>query len=53
MSFICHTHNYTEYNQQWNVFWIGSRFEPPTSGYKSDTLSIRAKTAPDKHQTSP
>ncbi len=20
MSFICHKHNYTEYNQQWNVF---------------------------------
>ncbi len=20
MSFICHIHNYTEYNQQWNVF---------------------------------
>ncbi len=20
MSFICHMHNYTEYNQQWNVF---------------------------------
>ncbi len=25
MSFICHIHNYTEYNQQWNVF---SAFEP-------------------------
>ncbi len=25
MSFICHIHNYTEYNQQWNVF---SEFNP-------------------------
>ncbi len=25
MSFICHIHNYTEYNQQWNVF---SAFNP-------------------------
>ncbi len=25
MSFICHIHNYTEYNQQWNVF---SAFKP-------------------------
>ncbi len=23
--FICHIHNYTEYNQQWNVF---SAFNP-------------------------
>ncbi len=81
MSFICHIHNYTEYNQQWNVFSAfnpseythdaaapgeqlgvrclaqGShlsrgqflpepRFEPTTSGYKSDDLSIRATTAP-------
>ncbi len=22
MSFICHIHNYTEYNQQWNVFSV-------------------------------
>ncbi len=122
MSFICHIHNYTDYNQLWNVFpafgWVkcrehisllvilciivyvtniahlslififiiilqvhthleqwaadtaapgeqlevrclaqGShlsrgpflpepRFEPTTSGYKSNTLSIRATTAP-------
>ncbi len=81
MSFICHIHNYTEYNQQWNVFsvfnpnahtWsrgqsgeqLGVRclaqgshlsrghflpepgFEPTTSGYKSNALSIRATTAP-------
>ncbi len=87
MSFICHIHNNTEYNQQWNVFsafnpskhshleqwaadtaapgeqlgvWclaLGShlsrgqylpelRFEPTTSGYKSNALSIRATTAP-------
>ncbi len=85
MSFICHIHNYTEYNQQWNVFsafnpskcthleqWAADsaapgeqlgvwclaqgshlsrgqylpelRFEPTTSGYKSDALSIRATT---------
>ncbi len=25
MNFICHIHNYTEYNQQWNVF---SAFSP-------------------------
>ncbi len=25
MSLICHIHNYTEYNQQWNVF---SEFNP-------------------------
>ncbi len=25
MSFICHIHSYTEYNQQWNVF---SAFKP-------------------------
>ncbi len=25
MSFICHIHNYTEYNQQWNLF---SAFNP-------------------------
>ncbi len=71
--FICHIHNYTEYNQQWNVFsafngahthleqWAADaaacgeqfgvrclaqgsylepepRFEPTTSGYKSDAL---------------
>ncbi len=83
MSFICYIHNYTEYNQQWNVFSVfnqskythleqwaadaaapgeqclvqGShlsrgqflpepRFEPTTSGYKSDALCIRATTAP-------
>ncbi len=90
MSFICHIHNYTEYNQQWNVFsafnpfkcthtWSSgqptlrrpgsswgfdallkgltsvvdnscrsrdSYFEPTTSGYKSDALSIRATTVP-------
>ncbi len=87
MSFFCHIHNYTEYNQQWNVFsafnpfkythleqWaadtaapgeqLGVRclaqgshlsrgqflpelgFEPTTSGYKSNALSIRATTAP-------
>ncbi len=28
MSFICHIHNYTEYNQQWNVF---SAFNPSKS----------------------
>ncbi len=100
--FICHIDNYTEYNQQWNVFsafnpskcthtwssghthththtrthththpeqWAArgavggsglaqgshlsrgqflpeTRFEPITSGYKSDGLSIRATTAP-------
>ncbi len=84
--FICHIHNYTEYNQQWNVFsafnqskcthtWSSGqptlwrpgsswgfgallkghlsrgqflpepRFEPTTSGYKSNALSIRATTA--------
>ncbi len=25
MSFICHIHNYTEYNEEWNVF---SAFNP-------------------------
>ncbi len=25
MSFICHLHNYTEYNEEWNVF---SAFNP-------------------------
>ncbi len=86
MSFICHIHNYTEYNQQWNVFSafnpskcthtpgaVGSQhcsaqgsswgfgallkgltsvvdnscrsreFEPTTSGYKSNDLSIRSR----------
>ncbi len=85
MSFICHIHNYTEYNQQWNVFsafnpskcthmeqWAADtaapgeqfavrclargpffncrgqflpepRFEPTTSGYKSDALSTRPR----------
>ncbi len=28
MSYICHIHNYTEYNQQWNVF---SAFNPSKS----------------------
>ncbi len=90
MSFIYHIHNYTDYNQQWNVFsafnpfkcthtWSSgqptprhpgsswgfgallkgltsvvdtsyrsrdSNFEPTTSGYKSNALSIRATTAP-------
>ncbi len=79
MSFICHIHNYTEYNQQWNVFsafnpskcaqqWAAGtaapgeqfgvrclaqgshlsrgQFEPTTSAYKSEALSIRATTAP-------
>ncbi len=85
MSFICHIHNYTEYNQQWNVFsafnpsthleqWavdavapgeqLGVRclaqgshlsrgqflpetgFEPVTSGFKSNTLSIRPRLPP-------
>ncbi len=83
--FICHIHNYTEYNQQWNVFsafnpskcthTLGAvsrrcgareqsfwglvpctrvppqswwflpelRFEPTTSGYKSNALSIRPR----------
>ncbi len=86
--FIRLTHNYTEYNQQWNLcsafnpskcahtwssgqpmlmpgeqlgvrclaegshlsrgqFLPEPRFEPTTSGYKSDTLSIRATTAPN------
>ncbi len=85
MSYMCHIHNYTEYNQHWNVFsafnpskcthtWSSGqptlrrpgsswgfsaqgshlsrgqflpepRFEPTTSGYKSDALSIRATTA--------
>ncbi len=82
---ICHIHNYTEYNQQWNVFsafnpskcihtlgavsrrcgargavfgvWCLAqgchlsrgwflpelRFEPTTSGYKSNALSIRPR----------
>ncbi len=75
MSFICHIHNYTEYNQQWNVFSAfnpsktthtlgGShlsrgqflpepRFEPTTSGYKSDALSIRAMTAHSHDQNPP
>ncbi len=76
--FICHIHNYTEYNQQWNVFsafnpskcthtWSSGqpgsswgclaqashlsrgqflpepRFEPKTSVYKSNALSIRPR----------
>ncbi len=85
--FICHIHNHTEYNQQWNVFsafnpsiksahthleqWAADtaapgeqlgvrclaqeshlsrgqflpepRFEPTTSDYKSDALSIRPR----------
>ncbi len=85
MSFICHIHNYTEYNEQWNVFsafnpskythtWSSGqltlqasgeqlgvrclaqgshlsrgqflpepRFEPTTSGSKSNALSIRPR----------
>ncbi len=76
MSFICHIHNYTEYNEEWNVFsafnpskcthleqwaadcaapgeqsWTScrSRDSNPqpwvTSGFKSNTLSIRPTTA--------
>ncbi len=84
MSFICHIHNYTEYNEEWNVFsafnpskythpeqWTANaaapgeqsrvrclaqgshlsrgqflpepRFEPTTSGYKSNALSTRPR----------
>ncbi len=77
MSFICHIHNYTEYNEEWNVFsafnpskcthleqWAAdcaapgehfltscrSRDSNPqpwvTSGFKSNSLSIRPTTAP-------
>ncbi len=28
MSFICHIHNYTEYNQQWNEPAVFSAFNP-------------------------
>ncbi len=76
MSFICHIHNYTEYNvfsafnpskcthtwssgEQLGVrclaqgshlsrrqFLPEPRFEPTTSGYKSDALSIRPRLSP-------
>ncbi len=40
MSFICHIHNYTEYNQQWNVF---SAFNPSkcTHTWSSGQLTLR------------
>ncbi len=40
MSFICHIHNYTEYNQQWNVF---SAFNPSkcTHTWSSGQPSLR------------
>ncbi len=36
MSFICHKHNYTEYNEEWNVF---SAFNP--SKWSSGELTLR------------
>ncbi len=42
MSFICHIHNYTEYNEEWNVFSelgaVGSRLCSPR-GAVMDFLS--------------
>ncbi len=40
MSFICHIHNYTEYNKQWNVF---SAFNPSkcTLTWSSGQLALR------------
>ncbi len=38
MSFICHIHNYTEYNQQWNVF---SAFNPSTHTWISGQPTLR------------
>ncbi len=40
MSFICHIHNYTEYNQQWNVF---SAFNPSkcTHTWSSGQLTLQ------------
>ncbi len=39
MSFICHIHSYTEYNQQWNVF---SAFNPSkcTHTWSSGQLTL-------------
>ncbi len=38
MSFICHIHNYTEYNQQWNVF---SAFNPADTAALGEQLGVR------------
>ncbi len=45
MSFICHIHNYTEYNEEWNVF---SAFNPskwssgqPTLRLSGEQLGVR------------
>ncbi len=35
MSFICHIHNYTEYNEEWNVF---SAFNPSKWSSRQPTL---------------
>ncbi len=35
MSFICHIHNYTEYNEEWNVF---SAFNPSKWSSEQPTL---------------
>ncbi len=42
MSFICHIHNYTEYNQQWNVF---STFNPSkcTHTWSSEQPTLRRR----------
>ncbi len=44
MSFICHIHNYTEYNQQWNVF---SAYNPSkwTHTWSGGQLTLRRRGA--------
>ncbi len=43
MSFICHIHNYTEYNEEWNVF---SAFNPSKCTRGLHGLKTEARTRP-------
>ncbi len=46
MSFICHIHNYTEYNQQWNVF---SAFNPSKCTHTVVNTHTHTPGAVDTH----
>ncbi len=50
MSFICHIHNYTEYNQQWNLF---SAFNPSkcTHTWSSGHTHTHTHTHPEQWAT--
>ncbi len=39
MSFMCHIHNYTEYNEEWNVF---SLFNPADIAVPGEQLGFAA-----------